>query len=118
MERSNSPCVPVTFPQRSWTNSWNHDHQSGEVGHKAIGQACQVGQSGVVALVDDVGGQVLCQLRRVVTTNQALRHHKLLCETSVQLCKPEGRGGLSKSQLQRKDLQMFQTTVSRTTGTM
>ena len=114
MERSNLPCVPVTFPQRSRTNSWNHHYQGGEVGPKAIGQACQVGQSNVV----HVGGQVLCQLRRVVTTNQALRHHKLLCETCVQLCKPEGRGGLSKSQLQRKDLQMFQTTVSRTTGTM
>ena len=82
MERGNLPCVPVTFPQRSWTNSWNHDHQGGQVGPKAVGQACQGGQSDVVALVDDeagrvvhVGGQVLCQLGRVVTTNQALRHH-------------------------------------------
>ena len=71
MERGNLPCVPVTFPQRSWTNSWNHDHQRGKVGPKAVGQACQVGQSDVVHVV----GQVLCQLRCVVTTNQALRHH-------------------------------------------
>ena len=71
MERGNLPCVPVTFPQRSWTNSWNHDHQGGQVGPKAIGQAWQVGHCDVV----HVGSQVLCQLRRVVTTNQALRHH-------------------------------------------